>query len=375
MSISTRHFSITTAPDARLAAAPGFLAGGGEMGARVRAHDWGASPLGAPETWPPPLRTLTSVMFAANQAMFVAWGPARTMIYNDAYAAILGDRHPGALGRRFEDVWFELEESVWPILDQAYAGIPASMHDIRLVIRRGGREEEAHFAFFYTPVRDIASGEVLGVYCACSDTTARVLSDQRERITAALDQRTRALRDCREVMATSAEVLATELGAAQAGYVELDSDGEGCGVEQDWSDGRIATHNRALARAVADRTWSSVARARAETSLRAREALLAAVLDALPVGVVITDARGRVLRDNAANARSGERNATTAPRSTAWRGTSRARARGSRRTSGRWHARSVAARWSATSSTSPTSSRPRRRSQRRGSATAWWPPP
>lgn len=39
----------------------------------------------------------------------------------------------------------------------------------------------------------------------------------------------------------------------------------------------------------------------AETALRASEATLSAVLDALPVGVIIADAQGRIVRDNAAN--------------------------------------------------------------------------
>lgn len=34
-----------------------FLAGGGEMGRRMRIHDWAASPLGSPENWPQSLKT------------------------------------------------------------------------------------------------------------------------------------------------------------------------------------------------------------------------------------------------------------------------------------------------------------------------------
>lgn len=37
---------------------PSFLAGGGEMGALIRAHDWATTPLGAPQDWPASLRTL-----------------------------------------------------------------------------------------------------------------------------------------------------------------------------------------------------------------------------------------------------------------------------------------------------------------------------
>ena len=36
----------------RLTADRNFLSGGGEMGARMRAHNWSGSPLGEPETWP-----------------------------------------------------------------------------------------------------------------------------------------------------------------------------------------------------------------------------------------------------------------------------------------------------------------------------------
>lgn len=60
-------------------------------------------------------------------------------------------------------------------------------------------------------------------------------------------------------------------------------------------------HEAALAAAVAERTWAAVERALAESRLRRSEALLSAVLDALPVGVIIADAQGALLRDNAAH--------------------------------------------------------------------------
>lgn len=56
-----------------------------------------------------------------------------------------------------------------------------------------------------------------------------------------------------------------------------------------------------LAAAAAQRTWAAVERALAEGRLRRSEALLSAVLDALPVGVIIADAQGALLRDNAAH--------------------------------------------------------------------------
>ncbi|MDT0631088.1 PAS domain S-box protein [Rubrivirga litoralis] len=63
-----------------------------------------------------------------------------------------------------------------------------------------------------------------------------------------------------------------------------------------WTDDEVA-----LVREVADQTWDVVERARAQRALRASEAQLSAVLDALPVGVIIADADGQIVRDNAAN--------------------------------------------------------------------------
>ena len=46
-------------------AAPDFLAGGGEMGAAMRAFDWASTPLGPPETWPRTLKTCLRIMLAS----------------------------------------------------------------------------------------------------------------------------------------------------------------------------------------------------------------------------------------------------------------------------------------------------------------------
>lgn len=140
---------------------------------RVGEFDWARTPLGPAATWPESLRTLVSLMLDARQLMFLTWGPERIVIYNDDYAELLGKRHPGALGRPFTQVWPELEEQVWPILDRAYAGEPTYMSDIRLVMARHGYSEVAHFAFSYTPVRG-ADGVVDGMFCACTETTGEV---------------------------------------------------------------------------------------------------------------------------------------------------------------------------------------------------------
>ena len=73
---------------------PSAFVGGGQVGALMRAHDWSASPLGPPDTWPQALHTVTALLLQSRFPMFVAWGPELGFLYNDSYAEILGAKHP-----------------------------------------------------------------------------------------------------------------------------------------------------------------------------------------------------------------------------------------------------------------------------------------
>ena len=144
------------------------------MAAIMRAYDWSATPLGPTGMWPPALCTLVGVMLNSRQPMFIAWGPQRVMLYNDGYVPILGGRHP-TLGKTFAQTWFDIMDTVGPILERAFAGEATHMDDIAFIMHRNGFPEETHFAFSYTPVRD-ESGEVAGMFCACTETTAEVIA-------------------------------------------------------------------------------------------------------------------------------------------------------------------------------------------------------
>ena len=137
-----------------------FLDGGGAVGALMRSHDWSTSPLGPPECWPQPLQTVVGLLLQSRFPMFVAWGDGLSLLYNDAYAEILGAKHPNALGMRFHDVWSEIWPDISPLIDAAMAG-----HD-----------EQAWFTFSYSPLRD-ETGKVAGMFCAVSETTRRVLAE------------------------------------------------------------------------------------------------------------------------------------------------------------------------------------------------------
>ncbi|MGI4955681.1 MAG: PAS domain-containing protein [Janthinobacterium lividum] len=158
----------------------------GQMAALMRDHDWRTTALGAEPGWPSSLVTLVRVMLGARQPMFIAWGEQRTLLYNDAYTPMLGARHPAALGRPFFEVWPEVRQEVGALMDQVFAGQPVQMDDLCLTLHRNGYEEEAHFAFSYTPIPGEAgsgaaapgSGRpIQGLFCACTETTLQVRAE------------------------------------------------------------------------------------------------------------------------------------------------------------------------------------------------------
>src|SRR5512145_3470486 len=85
-----------------------WLAGGGEMGARIRALDWASTPLGPLETWPQSLRSAVSILLPSKAQIALFWGPELITLYNDAYRPVFGAKHPGALGMPIRQSWNEL---------------------------------------------------------------------------------------------------------------------------------------------------------------------------------------------------------------------------------------------------------------------------
>jgi PAS domain S-box-containing protein len=154
-----------------------FLTDGGEVGAVMRSRDWSASPLGPPDTWPQALRTVVDLLLQSRFPMFVAWGKDLGFLYNDPYAEILGAKHPAALGKRFYDIWSEIWPDISPLIDAAMAGQATYREDLPLVMNRKGYDEQTWFTFSYSPVRD-ETGTVVGMFCACTETTHKVLAER-----------------------------------------------------------------------------------------------------------------------------------------------------------------------------------------------------
>jgi hypothetical protein len=71
-----------------------FLAGAGELCARMRAHDWAATSLGPAADRPRSLKTAVRIMLTLRQPIWIGWGKDLIYLYNDPYKANIGDKHP-----------------------------------------------------------------------------------------------------------------------------------------------------------------------------------------------------------------------------------------------------------------------------------------
>jgi PAS domain S-box-containing protein len=157
-------------------------AGAGEMAALVRALDWARTPLGTAETWSESLKLGVGMILASGFPMAIRWGPELVLIYNDAYAPILGNKHPEALGKPLSAVWSEIYEELGPlnraILNGERAAYFAEDQEWG-VRRRGRRHEQAHFTISYSPIPDDSAPHGIGgVLTTVVETTERVRTEE-----------------------------------------------------------------------------------------------------------------------------------------------------------------------------------------------------
>jgi PAS domain S-box-containing protein len=212
------HRETFSAPPARTAGIAGEVvvghaddpfAHGGEAGDILRRIDWRQKPIGPVGQWPQSLRTALSICLASRHPICIIWGRDRLYLYNDAYAPIVGAKHPWALGESYIEVWPEIwESSIRPILESVERTGQASWCDnLLLVLERRGFPEECYFSFSFAPTR-IEDGSVGGVFTAITETTPQVVGERRLRTLRDLGAQTAIAQSAEEACTRAAQVLA-----------------------------------------------------------------------------------------------------------------------------------------------------------------------
>jgi signal transduction histidine kinase len=154
----------------------------GEMHQRISSLDWSATPVGAVQMWPQSLRATIKTLLASRYPMILLWGPDLIQIYNEAYIGLIGDKHPGALGRSIRETQAESWEVIGPMIaDVMSTGVPNWVPAQRLPLERAGYREESYFSLSYSAVED-DQGVITGMLCVCSEVTQQVLGERRTRL-------------------------------------------------------------------------------------------------------------------------------------------------------------------------------------------------
>ncbi len=161
----------------------GVFARAGAMAPLLVELPWAETSVGEPARWPQSLRSAASICLGAKYPIALYWGSDLTLIYNEAWSSIPGDKHPWGLGRSGREVWPELWHIVGPQFDAALAGEGTFAADSLLPMLRHGYLEEAYFDYNLSPI--IAEdGRIEGVFNAAMETTARVVAERRHRLMA-----------------------------------------------------------------------------------------------------------------------------------------------------------------------------------------------
>ncbi len=171
------------------------LIGGGETGQRVRETDWSTTPLGAFSTWPQSLRSALSLVLNTKGIAALYWGAEQWLLYNDAYAAALGDRHPWAWGQPMPQALPDIAPVLGPQVAEVLAtGNGFAIENLPLVMRRHGRDEETVWTYGFSPVQG-ERGEFAGVLLLATEMTEQKAAERgRDEAEAELREAQEALR-------------------------------------------------------------------------------------------------------------------------------------------------------------------------------------
>jgi PAS domain S-box-containing protein len=188
---------------------PALFAGDSELSALMRARDWTHSPLGPPAHWPESLKTCVRIVLTSRQAMFVWWGDQLINMYNDAYKAIVGGKHPEALGQPASVVWREIWDQVGPRAETAMRRNEGTYDEaLLLIMERYGYPEETYYTFSYSPVPNDQGGTG-GIICANTDDTQRIIGERQLGLLRELGTRTAEARRAADACRLAAVALAT----------------------------------------------------------------------------------------------------------------------------------------------------------------------
>jgi signal transduction histidine kinase len=187
-----------------------IFGGAGPMKELCSSYAWNTSSIGCPDAWGPGLRAAAALVLAAPTPMILLWGEDATQIYNVAFCALMGAKHPTVFGAPVQASWPEGWHLDWDLYMKARNGESVVVHDALVSIGRAGETGDASFTLAYSPARD-ENGVIRGVLVSAFETSTLAAVQRQARV---------AVRAKADFLAVMSHELRTPLNAI-GGYAEL----------------------------------------------------------------------------------------------------------------------------------------------------------
>jgi CheY-like chemotaxis protein len=133
--------------------------------------DWSGSRLGAPDSWPPALRTAADLLLNNPMPMLLAWGDGPYVVFNQAYGELAGPVYGKAPGGSVPAVMPPPLAAAREAVGRAWGGEAALAQALEIsFVRPGGATPGLH-DLYLTPVR-LDGAAVGGVLCTLAPASA-----------------------------------------------------------------------------------------------------------------------------------------------------------------------------------------------------------
>jgi hypothetical protein len=139
--------------------------------------NWAAT-IGPIDDWPPELLLLLHLIILDPQPRLLLLGSEHVLLYNEAYAELIGERHPAALGRGIKEAFPETYSMTLSIVDEVVSSGRASIgKGFAMPLIRNGRLCEIHMSWIVVPFPKKSA--LTGFSVILRDETEKRISDRR----------------------------------------------------------------------------------------------------------------------------------------------------------------------------------------------------
>jgi PAS domain S-box-containing protein len=195
---------------------------GGKVAALMRDHDWSETALGPIGNWPQSLRSALGISLRSASASAIFWGADHLFLYNDAWAELLGERHPGALGQPARQIWADAWDLLEPRFRAAYeTAETVTQAGLRMMRPRDGRLVETYWTYSLLPLGN-EQGNIGGLLGQVWETTASVMRARQETLVQRLVEALRTHDEAEALIEVALDLLNEELGADRICFSEVD---------------------------------------------------------------------------------------------------------------------------------------------------------